>query len=107
MEIPSVTFAEDITVDAVTLDDWAVQEEVYSVDLLWLDLQGMEMAVLNAAPNVLAHTQAVMMEVSRRELYAGSPLYPDVVRWMRARGFRPVIDRVWTLFGNILFLRGD
>ena len=107
VEIPSVTFAEDITVDAVTLDDWAVQEEVYSVDLLWLDLQGMEMAVLNAAPNVLAHTQAVMMEVSRRELYAGSPLYPDVVRWMRARGFRPVIDRVWTLFGNILFLRGD
>jgi len=107
VEIPSVTFAEDITVDAVTLDDWAVQERVTSVDLLWLDLQGMEMAVLNAAPNVLAHTQAIMMEVSRREMYAGSPLYPDVVRWMRTRGFRPVVDRVWTLFGNILFLRAD
>lgn len=107
VEIPSVTFAQDITVGAVTLDDWAAQEEVASVDLLWLDLQGMEMAVLTAAPNTLAHTQAIMMEVSRREMYAGSPLYPDVVRWMRARGFRPVIDTVWTLFGNILFLRGD
>ena len=107
LEIPAVTFAEDITVDAVTLDDWAVQVGVDSIDLLWLDLQGMEMAVLNAAPNILANTQAIMMEVSRRELYAGTPLYQDVVRQMRTSGFQPVIDRVWTLFGNILFLRAD
>lgn len=107
LEIPSVTFAEDITVDAVTLDDWANQVGVASIDLLWLDLQGMEMAVLNAAPNILANTQAIMMEVSRREMYAGTPLYRDVVRQMRAGGFQPVIDRVWTLFGNILFLRAD
>jgi FkbM family methyltransferase len=104
-EIPSVKFDEDITVDAVSLRDWAGQHGIDSIDLMWLDLQGMEIAVLRASTDVLAKTRAVVMEVSRREMYAGTPLYPDVIRWMKSQGFRPVIDRVWALFGNILFLR--
>ena len=71
---------------------------------MWLDLQGMELSVLQASPDVLARTLVVSMEVSRHELYEGGALYPEVITWMRSQGFEAVIDRVLVAFGNMLFV---
>jgi FkbM family methyltransferase len=105
VEYPDVAFEEQIDVDAVTLRDWAATAGVGRIDLLWLDLQGMELPVLKASPGVLTRTRAVCMEVSRRELYRASPLYPEVVTWMKSQNFDVIIDRVLVGFGNVLFVR--
>jgi FkbM family methyltransferase len=103
-EFPQVTFREQIDVQAVTLRDWVQTCGIERIDLLWLDLQGMELPVLQASPDVLARTRAVSIEVSRHELYAGSALYPEVIVWMKSQGFEAVIDRVLVAFGNMLFV---
>lgn len=104
-EIPQVRFNTKVMVETWTLDDWAARESLQSVDLMWLDMQGLELSVLKASQKTLATASAVVMEVSRREMYAGSALYPEVVAWMEEAGFSLVIDRVSFLFGNALFVR--
>ena len=103
-EYPEITFPEQVDVQAVTLRDWVQTSGVERIDLLWLDLQGMELSVLQASPDVLARTRAVSMEISRHELYEGSALYPEVIAWMKSQGFEAVIDRVLVAFGNMLLV---
>ena len=98
-------YARDIEVQAATISDWAQAEGVDRIDFMWLDLEGMELSVLKAAGPVLATVKAVCMEVTREERHAGTPLYGEVVAWMRNQGFRAAIDRVTLWFGNILFVR--
>ncbi len=52
-----------------------------------------------------ATTTAVCLDVSRRELYTGSPLYDEIVGWMGEQGFRVALDRVSLTYGNLLFVR--
>lgn len=104
--MPEVLFdPHTVKVQTVTLDSWAEENAVPAVDLMWLDMQGVELRVLQASPRVLSSVRAVAMEVSRRELYEGTPLYPEVVAWMKAQGFRVALDRMSYLFGNVLFKR--
>ena len=66
----------------------------------------MELAVLQASPEVLVQTRAIAIEVFRKELYEGSGLYPEVVAWLQSQGFEVAIDRVFVGFGNMLFVNG-
>ena len=98
--------AWETRVETTTIAEWAAAEAVDRIDLMWLDMEGMELAALKAAGPVLSTVTAVCVEVSREAYRPGVPLYGEVVAWMRDRGFRPAIDRVTLWFGNILFVRG-
>ena len=106
---PTVTFSRSIRVQMTTLDTWAEAHGVDHVDLMWLDMQGAEMRMLQAAPRLLATTRLVHMEVSLVELYADTPLYSEVRDWMEAHGLRVVAEALaWSDGGNVLFARyGD
>jgi FkbM family methyltransferase len=104
-EFPDVTFTETLTVETLTLSDWANREAVERIDFMWLDMQGMELSMLQASPQVLAQTTAVLMEVMRQHLYEGNPLYDEVLAWMGSQGFRAAIDRMPLRYGNVLFVR--
>jgi hypothetical protein len=105
-EHPSVTFGETISVSVTTLDTWAVATGVPRVDLLWLDLQGSELEVLKAAPNVLRTTAVVYSEVSLKPMYFSAPLYPELRAWMESAGFVVVReDLPWADMGNVVFAR--
>jgi FkbM family methyltransferase len=104
-ESPDAAYRRDIDVRAVTIADWARTEEVDRIDLMWLDMEGMELPTMKAAGPVLATVRAVCMEVSREENRPGTPLYGEVVAWMKDQGFQIAIDRVTLWFGNILFVR--
>ena len=103
---PDVRFEERIEVEAVTLDRWAHEQAVEQVDLLWLDMQGMEAAVLRASPKVLAQVRAVHTEVSLMPVYGGAILYPEFRSWMEAQGFRVEREILpYPDMGNVLFVR--
>ncbi|GAB47361.1 FkbM family methyltransferase [Mobilicoccus pelagius] len=85
-----------VEVDTVRLDD----TEVERADLLALDIQGGEPAVLDGTPRVLATVFAVQVEVGFHRLYENGPTLADVDTRLRAAGFVPhtfVTTRTWPL----------
>lgn len=104
-DLQDPAYSRDVEVQAVTVAGWAEAEGVDRIDFMWLDMEGMELSVLKSAGPVLRTVRAVCMEVTREENQAGTPLYGEVVGWMKEQGFRAAIDRVTLWFGNILFVR--
>lgn len=103
---PEVEFGEQISVPTVTLDAWAAAARVPQVDLLWLDLQGSEPAVLASAPRVLRTVRVVHTEVSLVPTYSGVMLYPEFRRWMEDQGFIVAEELLpYPDMGNVLFVR--
>jgi FkbM family methyltransferase len=103
---PDVIFEKEVSVTTITLDDWAKQHQVKNIDFLWLDLQGYELAVLRAMPDMLASVRLIYTEVSLIEAYTDAPLYPELRDWLEEQGFHVVIeDLPWPDMGNVLFSR--
>jgi FkbM family methyltransferase len=103
---PRVAFAASLEVPCVSLDDWARQQGIAKVDLIWFDLQGLEFDVLSASSLVLPTVKAIYTEVSLREMYEGSCLYPEYRRWLESQGFSVVAEDLrWADMGNVLFAR--
>lgn len=102
-------FPRTAIVPTITLDQWACENGISSLDLLWLDTQGHELAIMQAAPNMIQNTKVVLAEVSFIESYEGQPRYEDVVTWMVDHGFeyvgRDFADTTTTFFGNALFVK--
>lgn len=102
-------FPRTTTVKTITLDTWTEENNINHIDLLWLDTQGHELAILKAAPNMINHVSIILAEVSFIESYEGMPLYEDVVQWMQDHGFehvgRDFVDTSKSFFGNALFVK--
>ncbi|WP_291525606.1 FkbM family methyltransferase [Branchiibius sp. NY16-3462-2] len=84
-------------VATVRLDDI---EEIDGVDLLKMDVQGGELAVLEGGRERLRDCVAVQTEVGFHRLYEGAPTFGDVDRVLRELGLRPaafVSVRTWPL----------
>jgi FkbM family methyltransferase len=104
-----IIFPRTITVQTITLEKWANENAIQSIDLLWLDTQGHELEILQSAPNILKNIRVVLAEVSFIESYEDQPRYEDVVAWMADHGFEHVAndfkDTSKSFFGNALFVR--
>lgn len=84
-------------VPTVRLDD---VPELERADLLALDVQGSERAVLDGADRLLATVFTVQVEVGFHRLYEGAPTFADVDLRLRAAGLVPhcfVTSRTWPL----------
>jgi FkbM family methyltransferase len=79
---------ETVTVPVRTLDSFLDSGEIAPPQLIKADVQGYELEVLRGASRVLASADAVLLEVSFRELYEGQPLAHDVISYLGTRGFR-------------------
>jgi FkbM family methyltransferase len=70
-----------------TLDSWCEQRAVERVDLIKLDTQGSELDVLRGAARTLERVLMVQTEVEFNRMYEGQPLFGDIDRFLRDRGF--------------------
>jgi FkbM family methyltransferase len=105
-EHPSVYFEESVGVPTTTLNEWSRENGLEKVDLLWLDMQGYELAMLKASCELLKTVSAIYTEVSLKESYEGTPLYPEVRGWIEQQGFRVEREELaWADAGNVLFVR--
>jgi FkbM family methyltransferase len=104
---PDVRFEHPIEVQTRTLETWARESSVASIDVMWLDMQGAELMMLQAAQGVLGSVRAIHTEVSLTEIYAGGVLYPELRAFLEERGFRvhtEAIPEGWSA-GTVLFVR--
>jgi FkbM family methyltransferase len=108
---PAVKFNKKIMVQTTTLDTWAKKNNITRVDFLWLDLQGVELDVMKAAPFIMSSVKAVYVEVEFVEAYAKQALFNEVDSWLTSQGFKriardftlPPAKRCW--FGNCVYFR--
>jgi len=77
-------------VRVTTLDAWAKNEKIEKVDFLWLDMQGFELAMLKASPEILKTVKVIQIEVSKKAFYENTPLADEVQSWLEAQGFSMV-----------------
>jgi FkbM family methyltransferase len=85
-----ITFKQEkITVPMSTLKKELGSRGIRSIDLIWMDLQGAELSALKGlGDDLLTHTAFIQTEVEHVPLYSGQPLFKDVRRFLRAKGFR-------------------
>lgn len=102
---PEISFDDSGVVDCVNLDQYFLQRDLIMPEFAWLDLQGMEIAVLESSPLVRRSLKGLWMEVSRAPLYCKAPTYRQVLRTMKRWGFRAHVNRVGASAGNILFVQ--
>lgn len=111
-----VFFPKEITVETLTLDDWAKAHTIQSVDFLWLDMQGCELNMLKVS-ELAKNARAIFTEVEFAEAYESQALYPEVMMWMEEQGFEAlacdfdeekIVDYLETkerYYGNVLFVK--
>mmetsp|Transcript_115394 Transcript_115394/g.359394 ORF Transcript_115394/g.359394 Transcript_115394/m.359394 type:complete len:463 (-) Transcript_115394:505-1893(-) len=98
-------------VRTTTISSWAAREAVTSLDLLWLDLEGLEFEVLSSMPeSLLMRTSLVVAETRKVALYtedSGAATLRDLQTLLRARaGFRlAAVEPGATRHFNAFFLR--
>jgi FkbM family methyltransferase len=85
---PGWRATESITVPVRTIDSFVASGEIAPPQLIKADVQGYELEVLRGATEALATADAVLLEVSFRELYAGQPLAHELIAFLGDRGFR-------------------
>lgn len=104
-----IIFTKSIAVQTITIDDWAAQQQIDHIDFMWLDLQGYELNVLQAAPKMRATVRALYTEVEFIEAYEGQYQYPAVKQWLEAHDFvaagKDFVDEEQWFFGNVLFVK--
>ncbi|MGE0669671.1 MAG: FkbM family methyltransferase [Parachlamydiales bacterium] len=84
---PEIGFGKPVSVPVTTLDKWAKQQGIKKIDFLWLDMQGSELSMLKASPEILKTVQVIQIEVSKKPFYANTPVADEVQSWLEAEGF--------------------
>jgi FkbM family methyltransferase len=75
------------TIPTTTIDSWARGAELGAIDALKIDVQGAELDVLRGAERSLSSVRVIETEVEFQALYEGQPVFTDVDRFLRERGF--------------------
>jgi FkbM family methyltransferase len=74
-------------IELITLDEWCERRGLDRIDLVKLDTQGSELDVLRGATRILERVLVVQTEVEFNRMYEGQPLFGDIDRFLRDRGF--------------------
>ena len=93
---PQILFEkkDKIIVEFLTIDEWAKQNNISLIDIMWLDMQGVEKETLEASPNILKTVKVIHSEISIEELYDGLCLYDDYKKWMASNGLYVVAENM-------------
>jgi FkbM family methyltransferase len=97
-----------ITVEAITLSQWAADIGVNTIDIIWMDLQGAELKALRGLGKLIHTVSVIYTEVEYREMYFGQPLFPEIDEYLTSRGFHlqaKFNTSEW--FGDILYIREE
>ena len=78
---------KEIKVEATTLDKWCLDNKVNKVDLIWMDVQGAELKVLQGSLNTLRNVKAICTEAGLVPYYEEHSLKPDIDKLLFENNF--------------------
>lgn len=101
----NITFSEEQSVETISLQQFAKQNGITSIDLLWLDLQGLEYRVIEASAEFVSNSVSVLhTESSRVNLYEGGKTQRQLHSLLVSLGFKIVLNRIGVISGNALYV---
>ncbi|MEX0849076.1 MAG: FkbM family methyltransferase [Candidatus Dependentiae bacterium] len=107
----NIKFKDPFEVGTITLNKWAKQQNINNIDFLWLDLQGYELPVMQAAPEILQQVKYLYTEVHFVEAYADQKQHTEVIDWIEQQDFTMIgkdyLNTSSWFFGNVLFERNQ
>jgi FkbM family methyltransferase len=97
--LPTVTYEDyQITVYCKNLDEWAEEFHVDHIDYMWLDMEGAELEMLKASPNVLKTVRAISCELNHCEFRKGMCHFKEMKTFLEEQGF--ILYKIWGLPGG-------
>lgn len=85
--IENPTVCSVIEVPCITIESWAKEQNINSIELLWMDLQGNELNALKGMGNLIDNVIALHSEIGLKPYYEGHQLYPEINYFLEMRGF--------------------
>ena len=74
---------KEITVEATTLEKWSQQNNIKAIDLIWMDVQGAELKVLQGSKSVLSNVKAICTEAGLTPYYEEHSLKQQIDDFMK------------------------
>jgi len=102
-----VQYPSTTCVATTTLDAWAHSVGVMHIDLLWLDVQGHALAIMQNSPIIMSTVKILYLEVEFKEAYEGQPTFDTVMQWLAEHNFvelgRDFENQERWFYGNMIF----
>lgn len=104
---PGVLFNTQQKVECQTLHTWANDNNIFKIDMLWLDMQGAEQKMLIASHTILDKVKIIHTEVNLHETYEGIESYKSFKAFLEQKGFKIMVEAIpkGNYGGNVLFVR--
>ena len=106
---PDINFENKVKVEAIVLSNWMRSVNIDSIDLLWIDAQGMELNILNSMGGDIEKVKLIYTEVSVKEFYKDSVNYEELKKFLATYNFELLKDDLnqGDLMGNAIFKRAS
>lgn len=105
-----VPWTEDTTthvieVDAIRLDSFLDEQNIPTIDLMWMDAQGAELLCLQGLGTRIENVKMIQTEVGIQAYYEGHTLYPDIKKYLEEHGFEEILySPDWSHESNVVFI---
>ncbi len=103
INIPFATTQEftKISVPVVRLDDWMNEHNIETVDIMWMDTQGVELKALKSMGDKLKKVKFIHCEASEQAYYKGHLLKNELELFLTSMGFEINFSQpAWHPFGE-------
>lgn len=84
---PEVHYVKDITMTMRRIDRLEESHDFSELDFLNVDLQGADLMAIKGMGSLLDQFRYIYMEINEKELYKGCALLPEVVTFLKSKGF--------------------
>ncbi len=95
---PWCKYNDGLTVPSLTLDTWCKQNSIDSIDLIWADVNGAEVDMINGAQEALKFTRYIYTEFGPD----GAELFEGGINKKTVMGMLPDFEEVLTYHNNVL-----
>ena len=86
---PYETYIQDeIVVPCTTISDWAAENNIKKIDVVWMDIQGAELEALKGMGSLIKTIRDIHLEVEFRPVYLGQPLFDEIDEFLKEFGFK-------------------
>ena len=85
---PIEEYAQDeVTVKSIRLDTFMKKNNIDTIDILWMDVQGGELNALKGLGDRINDVKIIYSEVEFMEMYENQPLFDDIKNYLTSKNF--------------------
>lgn len=82
-----ISLQKIVTAHVTTLDLWAREENLRTIDYIKIDTQGSELEILKGGNSLIETTRCIDIEVEFNPIYEGQTLFGETDMYLRSKGF--------------------